>query len=56
MPGIDLLQHSALVSALGWTLVHFLWQGLVLGLLFVLAERAASNGPAQATGACSPTP
>lgn len=37
MPGAaDLLLNSALVSALGWTLVHFLWQGCVIAFVFWL--------------------
>ena len=38
---------SPLVLALGWTLVHFLWQGFALGLLFALVHQAARGaGPA----------
>jgi len=36
MNGTDLMLASALVSALGWTLVHFLWQGCVIAALFWL--------------------
>ena len=35
---------APLVVAVGWTLVHFLWQGLAIGLLFVVAYAAARNG------------
>lgn len=36
MSGADLLPWSGLVTALGWTLVHFLWQGCVIAVLFWL--------------------
>lgn len=35
-PILTLLQHP-LAQALGWTLLHFLWQGAALGLLAWLA-------------------
>lgn len=42
----DLLLNHALISALGWTLVHFLWQGcliaLIYGLICALAPRHAA--------------
>ena len=38
------LDDTPVVVALGWTLVHFLWQGMGLGLVFVLAHRAARRG------------
>jgi TonB family protein len=50
MSPADLVQAvagSPVVLALGWTLVHFLWQGYALGLLFALVYRAARGaGPA----------
>lgn len=49
MIGADLLSAlggSTIVDALGWTLVHLLWQGLALGLLFAVANRAARDGSA----------
>ena len=36
MTGTDLLLTNALVSALGWTLVHFLWQGCAIAALYWL--------------------
>lgn len=30
------LLHSPLLSILGWTLIHFLWQGAITGLLYAL--------------------
>ncbi|HMB59753.1 MAG TPA: TonB family protein, partial [Xanthomonadales bacterium] len=36
MSGTDLMLANALVSALGWTLVHFLWQGCVIAAAFWL--------------------
>lgn len=35
-----------IVQALGWTLVHFLWQGAVLCLVFAVAMRLAASGSA----------
>ncbi len=47
MPAMDLLLNNALLVALGWTLVHFLWQGCIVALIFwlicVLAPRHAAN-------------
>ena len=37
MNGFDLPTLSTLVATLGWTLLHFLWQGAVVGVLFGLA-------------------
>jgi TonB family protein len=37
---------SHVAVALGWTLVHSLWQCLLLGLLFMLAERVTGSGSA----------
>ena len=31
------------VMALGWTLLHFCWQGTVIAMLYVVANRAAEN-------------
>jgi TonB family protein len=36
MPTTDLLLNNALIVALGWTLVHFLWQGCVIAFVFWL--------------------
>jgi TonB family protein len=37
MNGFDLPTLGTLVATLGWTLLHFLWQGAVVGVLFGLA-------------------
>jgi hypothetical protein len=43
----DLMLSSALVSAIGWTLVHFLWQGCVIAALFwlvcILSRRESAH-------------
>jgi beta-lactamase regulating signal transducer with metallopeptidase domain len=31
------------VMALGWTLLHFCWQGTVIAMLYVMVDRAAGN-------------
>ncbi|HEY4644717.1 MAG TPA: TonB family protein [Steroidobacteraceae bacterium] len=36
-----------LVATLGWTLLHFLWQGAVLGVLFGISLAAATNASAR---------
>ncbi len=38
---------EALVATLGWTLLHFLWQGAVAGVLFGVSLAAAGNASAQ---------
>ena len=47
MPGTDLMFTHALVSATGWTLVHFLWQGCLIALLYwlvcVLSRRESAH-------------
>lgn len=37
---------QALVENLGWTLVHFLWQGLAFGLLFAICRALTRQGGA----------
>jgi beta-lactamase regulating signal transducer with metallopeptidase domain len=37
-----------MIQALGWTLVHFLWQGAAIALLLALANRALRRASAQA--------
>ena len=37
---------QTLVQALGWTLVHFLWQGLVIAALLAAGLRLFRTGPA----------
>lgn len=39
---------EGLVATLGWTLLHFLWQGAVLGVLFGVSLAIATNASAQA--------
>lgn len=41
-PGID-----SIIQALGWTLVHFVWQGAIVGLVFWLAMHLASAAGAR---------
>ena len=47
MNAADIVQQATLVSALGWTLVHFIWQGALVAVLLVMAngliKREASN-------------
>jgi uncharacterized protein (TIGR03435 family) len=49
MNAMQMLSSEAWVERLGWTLVHFLWQGLAIALLYaaahsVMARRASPNG------------
>jgi uncharacterized protein (TIGR03435 family) len=49
MNAIQILSSEAWVERLGWTLVHFLWQGLAIALLYaaanrVMARRCSPNG------------
>jgi TonB family protein len=39
---------EGLIAALGWTLLHFLWQGAVLGVLFGISLAATVNASARA--------
>ncbi len=39
MNAIETLFHSSLIHCLGWTLVHFLWQGLAIGAIYVGMRR-----------------
>jgi uncharacterized protein (TIGR03435 family) len=46
---MQMLSSEAWVERLGWTLVHFLWQGLAIALLYaaahrVMARRTSANG------------
>lgn len=41
-PGLD-----SIIQALGWTLVHFVWQGAIVGLVFWLAMHLASGAGAR---------
>ena len=49
MNAMQMLSSEAWVERLGWTLVHFLWQGLAIALLYaaarrVMARRSSPNG------------
>ncbi len=44
MAGADLLLSNALVAALGWALVHFLWQGCVLAAVYWLVCTLSGRG------------
>jgi hypothetical protein len=49
MNTMQMLSSEAWVERLGWTLVHFLWQGLLIALLYaaarrIVAHRSSSNG------------
>src|SRR6266581_3296368 len=48
MNTIQMLSSQAWVERLGWTLVHFLWQGLLIALLYAGTRRAASIRSAHA--------
>src|SRR5512145_3031185 len=44
---LDSPSLQGLVATLGWTLLHFLWQGAVAGVLFGVSLAAAGNASAQ---------
>src|SRR5882672_4071855 len=46
MNGFDLPTLATLVATLGWTLLHFLWQGAVAGVLFGLALAVTARASA----------
>ena len=46
MNGFDLPALGTLVATLGWTLLHFLWQGAVVGVLFGLALAVTARASA----------
>ena len=46
MNGLDLPTLGTLVATLGWTLLHFLWQGAVAGVLFGLALAVTARASA----------
>src|SRR5262249_13105422 len=37
MNGIETLLDKPIFQALGWTLIHFIWQGCVIALLYAVA-------------------
>ena len=43
---MQIINHP-LFEALGWTLVHSLWQATLIGILFYLAYQAMNNAPAR---------
>jgi uncharacterized protein (TIGR03435 family) len=47
MNAMQILSSQPWVERLGWTLVHFLWQGLLIAALYAAARRgiAAKSGP-----------
>src|SRR5689334_17372177 len=56
MNAIQILSSEAWVARLGWTLVHFLWQGLSIAFLYAIARRLlgrASNPRARYLLACA---
>ncbi|HEY7377301.1 MAG TPA: M56 family metallopeptidase [Steroidobacteraceae bacterium] len=46
MNGFELPNLATLVATLGWTLLHFLWQGAVAGVLFGLALAVTARASA----------
>ena len=43
MNAITLISSQPWVERLGWTLLHFLWQGLLISVLYAAARRAARS-------------
>ncbi len=43
MNAIQMLSSEVWVERLGWTLVHFLWQGLAIALLYAAADRVMAH-------------
>ncbi len=43
MNTIQILSSEVWVERLGWTLVHFLWQGLAIALLYAAADRVMAR-------------
>jgi uncharacterized protein (TIGR03435 family) len=43
MNAVQILASQPWVERLGWTLVHFLWQGLSIALLYAAARRAVTH-------------
>ena len=43
MKVLQILSSGAWVEHLGWTLLHFLWQGLAIGVLYGSARRAVAR-------------
>src|SRR5438132_7321799 len=57
MNAIPLLASQPWVERLGWTLVHFLWQGLLIAVLYAVARRwilsSASPNARYVLGCCA---
>ena len=57
MSALEVLSLQPWVERLGWTLVHFLWQGLAIAALYAAVRRAVSKPagpiPARLRGAGS---
>src|SRR5712692_521912 len=47
MNGIDMLVTKPILQALGWTLIHFVWEGALVAILYasvsVLLRRSTAN-------------
>ena len=43
MNAMQILSSEAWVERLGWTLVHFLWQGLSIAVLYAAARRGVAH-------------
>ncbi|MCU1238332.1 MAG: peptidase BlaR1 [Candidatus Solibacter sp.] len=44
---------NAIVESLGWTLIHFLWQGLIIGAVYASARQVVSRPNARYLLACA---
>ena len=43
MSAMQILSSQPWVERLGWTLVHFLWQGLSIAVLYAAARRGVAR-------------
>ena len=39
MKTVETILNSALMHSLGWTLVHFLWQGIAVGAIYIVVRQ-----------------
>ena len=46
MTGIDVLLHQPAAQAVGWALLHFVWQGTIIGALTAIALLALRGSAA----------
>src|SRR5579864_3810881 len=53
MNAIQLLFVQPWVDRLGWTLIHFLWQGAIIAVIFALARRFVRAANARYLLACA---